>query len=278
MDNVFSMRCKAVTSGETVELYFYQVPVECGKKKKQKCVEKNEDEQKKENKEKREDNLYRARQNIRRIIWSNQTDYTKFLTLTYKDTVLDVAKVQRDITTFVQSMRRKNYDMKYLYVLENQRERGKNENNDGCLHIHMVIFIDEFIKLEDLRKSWKQGYVWIEKIDNVKNLGAYVCKYLTKDNLTEFGKRSYSCSLKLNRPSQERFYELGFSDSGLTLSADTLLNSIDINWHKKMRHDFRDCHGESGMQVVDYYQGKWKNGNILEIIDPLEEFARRLKK
>ena len=275
MDSVYQMRCKTVVSGDVVEMYFYRVPIECNKKSspKKETVVSTDDRAG----DKRQDNLLRARKNVRQIIWSNQGQYTKFVTLTYSQTVLDVKKVKRDITTFVQSMRRKGYDMKYLYVLENQKQRGQKENNAGCLHVHMLIFIDKFIKLEDLRKSWKHGFVGIEIIDDVKNLGAYVCKYITKENLAEFGKRTFSCSIGLNRPSEERFYTLGFSDSDVDFAPEEVLKAIDIEYHSSLRHDYINSFGEVGMQVVEYYQGKWKNGNVIKERDPMYQFEKRLK-
>lgn len=261
MNDGLKMRCKVVVSGDIVEMYFYKVPIVCGNKRKHDIVKNSSDEQ-----EKRKDNLYRARQNIRRIVWSNQSKYTKFVTLTYAQTTLDIKKVRRDITTFVQGMRRCGYDMKYLYVLENQKERGKKEHNNGSIHVHMLLFIDKYIPKEDLAKCWKHGFIGIEKIDNVRNLGAYVCKYITKDNLAEFGKRCYSCSIGLDRPSDERFYTWGFSDSvtELRFQPEDVLRSIDVSYSATMNSDFFDLNGDPVNQSVRYYQGKWKKGNVIQ--------------
>lgn len=271
MDNVDLMRCKVVTSGDIVELYFYQIPIQCGKKRNREVI-KNEEK----NLGKRNDNIYRARENIRRIVWNNQTEYTKFVTLTYSDTVLDVKKVRRDITTFVQSMRRSGYPMKYLYVLENQRERGLKEGNEGSLHVHMLIFIDKFVKLDDLRRCWKHGFVGIEAIDNVFNLGAYVCKYITKDNITDFGSHCYSCSIGLDRPVIERFYTLGYSDSLVDVSPEEVLNSVNIQYHRTLTHDFIDANNNMCQQAVKYFQGRWKGNNFFEERDPLNDFKRQI--
>lgn len=261
MSDGLKMRCKVVVSGDIVEMYFYKVPIVCGNKRKHEITKNSREEQ-----EKRNDNLYRARQNIRRIVWSNQSKYTKFVTLTYAKTTLDIKKVRRDITTFVQGMRRCGYDMKYLYVLENQKERGKKENNNGCIHVHMLLFIDKYIPKQDLEKCWKHGYIGIEKIDNVRNLGAYVCKYITKDNLAEFGKRCYSCSIGLDRPCDERFYTWGFSDSvtALRFQPEDVLRSINVTYSATMNSDFFDINGEPVNQSVRYFQGKWKQGNVIQ--------------
>lgn len=266
------MRCKCITSGEVVELYFYRVPINCDKRNVK--IVKDKDR----NNDKRNDNLLRARRNVRHIIWSNMGEYTKFITLTYKDTVLDIKKVKRDLQTFFQSMRRKGYDMKYLYVLENQKERGKREGNEGSLHVHIVLFIDKFIPLDILRNSWKHGFVKINSIDNVNNLGAYVCKYITKDTVQNFGQHTYFTSLGLNKPSCERFYTLGFSDStpNVKLVPEQVLDNLIVSYQSVRNVDFFTNAGDAINQQVVYYQGKWKSGNIIERYGELSDLKGQI--
>lgn len=275
MNDGLNMYFKVVVSGDTVEIIEYSAPVPC-------CFERETKiERKEENTEeiqKREDNLYRARKNVRHIIWCNQTKYTKFVTLTYSETVLEVEKVHRDITTFVQSMRRKGYDMKYLYVLENQKARGEKEGNDGCLHVHMLIFLDKFIKLEDLNTAWKHGTTDIKVTDDITNLGAYVCKYITKDNIAKYGKKTFSCSKGLKRPTEERFYTVGCSDNHLgEIKPDDVLKAIDVKYRATKRYDYISPTDGSGQcQTVRYIQGKWKDKNIFKEKDPIYDLERQI--
>lgn len=251
---------RVVVSGDVVEVYTYSVPISCGRERQYEIV-RNPD--KEGGGEKRMDNLYRARMMLRRLIWSNQGKFTKFITLTYAVTTLDSKKVHRDITTFVQSMKRKGYPLKYVYVLENQRERGIKEGNEGCLHVHMVVFIDRFIPLDVLRSCWKHGFVGIEKIDDVRNLGAYVCKYITKDNYTAFGNRVFSSSIGLERSREEMFYTEGYSTTEIGFHPDDVLQSLDIKFHTQMRTDWLDENGVAREQLVNYYQGSWSDFVIL---------------
>lgn len=277
MSDCLQMRCKCVVSGDVVELYFYKVPIKCGKRDENKKSREEVIENEEKEIDKRNDNLLRARQSIRRIIWSNQSKYTKFVTLTYAETVLDVSTVRYDVSKFVKNMKNKGYDMKYLYVLENQRERGLKEDNAGCLHVHMILFIDKYIPYEDINKSWRKGQTDIKVIDNINNLGAYVCKYITKDNISDFGKRCFSCSLGLDRPLQERFYTLGFSDTDVDFQPEEVLQALNVTYHDKMIHDFLDpTTGEGRNQEVLYYQGKWKDKNIIKERDPLYDLARQI--
>lgn len=205
------IRFRVVRSGDRVELIEYDSPVKCGvergfvqKKKSKEELDGTE--------EKREDNLYRARQAIRRIIWSNLGKYTKFLTLTYKITCLDVSKVRNDLATFFKGMKRAGYNLKYLYVLEHQKERGEKEGNEGSLHVHIVLFHDAYIPWQTIKRYWKHGSIDIHPLRSVKNVGAYVCKYITKENLADFGSHTYACSKGLKRPKDSCFYTSGDSD------------------------------------------------------------------
>ena len=265
--------CRVVVCGDTVEVYQYKNGIKVGFErdyeivKEQTAREQKDDDNKTDSK--RLDNLLRARQNVRRIIWCNQGQYTKFLTLTYAKSVLDQKKVKHDITMFVKAMRRLGYDMKYLYVLEHQKERGLKEDNAGSLHVHMVVFIDKFIPINDIKRCWKHGTFDINKIENVRNLAAYISKYITKETVADFGCRCYSCSLGLDRPREERFYLEGYSDTTYNgLHPNDVLQALNVTYKKQMRHDFLDQDGVARTQVVNYYQGHWKVGDpIVEARD-----------
>lgn len=130
---------KIVLSGAKIEKTSYSVPIMCDFERE------HTPQRNAANAEngKRDDNLARARQTVRRIIWQNMTPHTKFLTLTCADICLDKKVFCRRLTTFFQSMNRQGYKLKYLYVLERQLERGKKEGNAGTIHAHIVVFNDE---------------------------------------------------------------------------------------------------------------------------------------
>lgn len=254
---------RLVVCGDFVELYKYSSPIPVGKTRSYEIVR---DKSSDSSKEKRLDNLLRARHKIRRVIWANQCPYTKFITLTYSNTVLDVLKVRNDIKNFVRNMRRKGYDMKYLYVLENQKKRGEKEGNAGSLHVHMVLFVSKKIPLAVLNSCWKHGFVDVGAARKINNLGAYVCKYLTKDNLQDFGSHAYVCSLGLSRGSEEVFYTEGFSTSTVGLHPDEILKDLSVHYHSQSRFDFLDCYGLGRVQIVQYYQAKIPKNSYLRLL------------
>lgn len=254
---------RVVQCGDTVEVYQYSSAIKVGHERAYDIVRRDgsviDDEL-----VKRSDSLYRSRQTLRRLIWANQGKYTKFVTLTYRETVLDVKQVRRDITTFVQKMRRKGYTMNYVYVLENQKDRGEKEGNDGCLHVHMLIFNDEFLSLDLLNSCWKHGSTDISALEHVTNVGAYVCKYITKEGTRAFGSQVYGCSNGLKRPAEERFFTEGLSDTTIGLHPKEVLDGLDIKYKSQMRHDYIDEQGVGREQIVNYYQGTWKVANVIE--------------
>lgn len=161
---------------------------------------------------KRYDNLKRCRDNVAAIVYSNLTDYTKFLTLTTKETILDVPTFQRKLQTFIQQLRRNDIDLKYIYVYERQLKRGKKEGNAGALHVHMVIFNEEYIPMDLLKKCWKHGRVELKILNGlrcknnkvsqelIRNPASYICKYITKESVAEFNEKVYRCSKNIKRP------------------------------------------------------------------------------
>lgn len=163
---------------------------------------------------KRYDNLNRARDTVSSLIYCNLTPHTKFLTLTTAFPVLDVPSFMTKLHSFFHYMRRYNFDLDYLYVLERQLRRGHKESNSGSLHAHIVIFNDEIIPIDLLRKAWPHGFVKINVLnglrysdglptpESVNNLASYVCKYITKESVAEWNEKCFRTSKGLKRPTE----------------------------------------------------------------------------
>lgn len=204
------MQGRMFISGNTVESYTYSRPIRYGYEREYEIKRKPEPG------EKRTDNLTRAQRAVRQIVWANLGRYTKFLTLTYEETVLDVATFKKNFDSFRKGMSRRGYRMRYLYVLERQKERGEKEGNEGCLHCHIVLFNDEYIPYKDILDCWKFGSIDIHVLngcrfednhksaEKINDLAAYVSKYITKDCVALPGNKTYYCSLGLERATLHR--------------------------------------------------------------------------
>ena len=141
--------------------------------------------------EKRDDNIIRTRQNIRRLINSN-ADLNKFITLTFSDNITDVENANLHFKKFILRLKYKFSELKYLTVIEFQKR--------GAVHYHMVCnmpYINKFI----LSEIWGNGFIKINRINNCDNVGAYVSKYLSKEmGFKMFKKKKFFCSRDLERP------------------------------------------------------------------------------
>ena len=155
--------------------------------------------------EKREErvrfSLKRTRTKIYWIIKANP-DLTKFVTLTFEENILDVKKANRLFSLFIERLNYKYPNTKHFAVIEFQIKRGLKNGDGGTVHYHFLCNLP-YINVNSLAKIWGHGFVEIHKIKNVKSIGAYVAKYLTKEAFEGrmFRKRKYFYSKKnINLP------------------------------------------------------------------------------
>jgi hypothetical protein len=139
----------------------------------------------------------RRRDVVRRLIRLNFTSKAKFVTLTFKDEIKDVVKANKLFNLFI---KRLAYNLKsnpkYIAVIEFQDKKQR-----GVVHYHLLIDMP-YISKERLAKIWSYGFIFINKIRHVDDLGAYVSKYMSKErnDLRLKGLKGYNCSHDLERP------------------------------------------------------------------------------
>lgn len=138
-------------------------------------------------------NITRTRNMVRRLVLANFDAGSKFVTFTFAENVKDIDQANREWKKFVQRLRRRYGDFKYLSVIEFQKR--------GAVHYHMISDLP-YVKKKELQEIWGQGFVKINRISHVDNVGAYIVKYMTKDLHDErlCGKKAYQCSKGLDRP------------------------------------------------------------------------------
>lgn len=197
---------KIIASGDIIEVYEYEKNVVSGfnnsksKGKGRSCVADDEEQEKN-----RELVLHRARRDLRRLINSNVNMYgvsPKFVTLTFADEITDLKVANYEFKKFRQRL--EDYcdkDILYVAVPEIQKERLENYGV-AVWHYHVVFFNLPFIRADKLSDIWKNGFIKVNRIDKVDNVGAYVCKYMTKDNKEMKGEKCYFSSRKLYKPIQ----------------------------------------------------------------------------
>lgn len=194
---------KYVVSGNVVEQYVYEKNQFKGFESRNKIGKNKNGINKDEN---RSISLSRARKKVIRAINSN-ADLNKFLTLTFEENITDLDYSNNEFKKWV---KRVNYHcfntkksvMKYVAVIEFQKR--------GAIHYHVLCNLP-FVDIKKFQDIWGHGFVKLNRIKGDKkrfgtsecdNVGAYVCKYMTKDNddprLKE--RKSYLMSRNLDKP------------------------------------------------------------------------------
>lgn len=200
---------KMICSGDIIEIYQYSNGVYKGvvsNNNGRKGDGNTSDEDKAKN---REISLNRARRDLRRIINANVGQWgddvtCKFVTLTFKDNVTDLDTANYEFKKFIQRLNYEIYGkkcsyLKYTVVPEFQQR--------GAVHYHVIFYNLPYTKSNIIENVWGNGFIKINKIDDVDNVGAYICKYLTKDNGDDRlrGRKCYFNSRGLKKPIERYF-------------------------------------------------------------------------
>lgn len=137
----------------------------------------------------------RRRDKIRRLACTNFNNrYDKFLTLTFTENKTNIEECNLLFKNFIKRLKYK-YNLlclKYLAVIEFQER--------GAVHYHVLLNIP-YIPHKELQELWGNGFVFVNAISHVDNLGAYILKYMTKDNNDTrlMGKKAYLTSRNLKQ-------------------------------------------------------------------------------
>jgi len=136
--------------------------------------------------------LKRTKDRIIRLI-NNNEDMRTFITLTFKDNITDLFEANEIFKKFIKRLKWKFPKLKYLAVPEFQKR--------GAVHYHLLINVD-YIENNKLAEIWGQGFVMINKVQHINNLGLYISKYICKDlfDIRYFGMRKILCSKNLEQP------------------------------------------------------------------------------
>lgn len=146
--------------------------------------------------------ISRRNNTVRRLACANFNRYnSKFLTLTFKDNCTNLKYTNTEFLKFIKRLKNyiksnfdNNFKLQYLAVIEFQQR--------GAVHYHMLCNIP-YIDLKIIQNQiWKNGICFINKISHVDNIGAYIVKYMNKDNKDYrlMGEKGYLHSNNLIKP------------------------------------------------------------------------------
>lgn len=127
---------------------------------------------------KRTDNtqeLLRTFANIRALVNTNcrEPERIRWITLTYAENMQDTKRLYSDFRKFWARFKRRWGRAEYIVVMEPQ---GR-----GAWHAHLIAIYPSkapYIPNAELRECWGHGFVRVNAVDNIDNLGAYLSAYL----------------------------------------------------------------------------------------------------
>lgn len=183
---------KLVVSGKVVEYYEYQYHVIKDKmniKSGRNFALYTSQDMKKENRKK---TASRAKKRVCRVANANP-QLNKFLTLTFAENMQDYKKGRYEFDKFIKRLKTQFENVQYIAVPEFQER--------GAIHFHLLCNLP-YVDVNALADIWGNGFIKINKIDNIDDVGAYITKYMSKDCIDErlIGKKCYTMSKGLNEP------------------------------------------------------------------------------
>lgn len=107
-------------------------------------------------------------------------------TLTFRENLTDYAKAVYYMHRFLRRARwycESKLKKKLEYVAVSERQER------GAWHFHLLVNVD--IPHSNLERLWRNGFVWVERIESVEKVRSYISKYFTKFQDHEFGKKRY---------------------------------------------------------------------------------------
>lgn len=152
----------------------------------------------------------RAKKKIRQLINANidtqGKEKAKFYTQTFSDLITDLKVANREFSKGIMKLtyhvrkilKDDHYKLEYIAVPAFQKR--------GAIHYHVLFFNLPFVPMKILRQSWNHGFLWINALDDISNVGAYVTGYMNQqicDNRF-FNEKRFFRSKGLREPQEEK--------------------------------------------------------------------------
>lgn len=224
-----------IISGQYLEHYQYQKPVFC--QKKQKLIKKKTNYNIKSN-------INRAKHEFRRLIYTNFQEF-KFITLTFKDDIKDYSIANYEFNKFIKKLSRV---YTYLYIAVPEKTKK------GRIHYHVISSLP-YIKNQELRKIWGNGFIRINRTTEIERIVIYLTKYLFKDK-SQKHKKKYFCSRNIKRP--QKLVDL---EALLLLEVEELSLIYNTNWITDYYGMISYGFYKSNINLSKIYE-QYKNGPI----------------
>lgn len=206
-------------------------------------------------------NILRSKNQMQRLIKTNETIFKSFMTLTFGENICDITLANQKFKnwkdTLAKYLRKQKKEFLYVCVPEFQKR--------GAAHFHLLTNLDlkensDIIILQKGKKNqydvkyWNNGYSSVFSMKDINVVG-YLTKYMSKDiDSRLWGKRRYLYSLGLKQPSTIYIDENNTDDNSKLLF-------IELFSDKKYDHVYLDKLG----QAIEFIEYKRKDKNNYEL-------------
>ncbi len=201
---------RAVIAGHIIKLYKYTDLQICQSGKSCENRKKREDRTEEEKQKDRKKNLWRARNSLIDTINANVDrpwgERLKFFTMSFKEDIFDLKEANKEFNKFIKRLeyhiKRKVHYTVIARFQDGKRPGGKVGGRDGVIHYHVLFYDLPYVPHDKLTAIWDRGFVWINAVDDVDNLGVYmVAGYMGNeiDDERLNGQKHYWSSRGLSR-------------------------------------------------------------------------------
>lgn len=130
-----------------------------------------------------EKSIRRTFQKLRALINTNCTEprNLRWITLTYAENMTDSARLYEDFRRFWMRFKYREWGKGAEYIV------CAEPQGRGAWHMHLLAIYEKkapYIPNAELRECWRHGFVKVEAVKNVDNIGAYLSAYVTNIEVT----------------------------------------------------------------------------------------------
>jgi len=151
--------------------------------------------------------------------------------LTFAENMTDLKIANKLFRAFIRRLNKLfNLKTKYISVIEFQKR--------GAVHYHVLFFNLPFFNIHDFEECWSHGYTNVQALHNIKNVSAYVAKYLSKETFDNrlHGQKVFFSSRNLLRSTITRDnIEISQTLTGFTSVEAIISKNINIIKYERKR-------------------------------------------
>jgi len=150
----------------------------------------------------RQDNAYRSKLSLERLVKGNVSKFKTFITLTFAENILEIDRANKALHSWLTLIKKVYNDFSYICVPEFQKR--------GAVHYHLLTNIEtnsHLITLQDGKESqydvkyWNKGFTSVFPINDINKTSGYISKYISKTNDKRlFNKKRYLHSNNIEIP------------------------------------------------------------------------------